>query len=189
MTWTKIGDEFSDAARDLTDAAYRTHTEALLWSNRRLMDLVIPKRDLKRFAETADPDTAAKELIETGWWQDCGDEWWIGCRFADCQLERSVVERKREQSAVTTRRHRLHKAGDHSLCNPSRCDSAGDASPDVSPGTGRDGSGTGKDAKKEEPYAHARESCAVTGCDQPPRKSCLTCFEHAQQEFELRRTA
>ena len=73
MTWTKLGEEFSDAARDLSDAAFRTHIEALMWSNRRGLDLQVPKRDLKRFAETDDPDTAVKALVAAGWWQDCGD--------------------------------------------------------------------------------------------------------------------
>ena len=108
MTWTKLGDEFSDEARDLSDAAYRTHVDALCWSNRRQLDLVIPKRDLRRFGETGDPDTAAKELVHGGWWEAHGDAWWIGLRFADWQIESAVVVRKREQSATTTRRSRMH---------------------------------------------------------------------------------
>lgn len=157
MTWTKLGDEFSDEARDLSDAAYRTHVDALCWSNRRLLDLVIPKRDLRRFGETADPDTAAKELVHGGWWEDRGDAWWIGLRFADWQQESAVVTHKREQSAVTSRRSRMHKAGDHSLCLSKHCTAAGDtsqpASPDLSPGTGRDGSvrGSSKSSSRAAP--------------------------------------
>jgi len=58
MTWTKLGDEFSDAAAGLSSAAFRTHVEALCWSNRRLLDLIIPKASLKRFAE--DPNAQAR---------------------------------------------------------------------------------------------------------------------------------
>lgn len=153
MTWTKLGDEFSDETQDLSDAAFRTHVEALCWSNRRLLDLLIPKRSLKRFAETEDPETAAKELVEAGWWQDTGDAWFIGCRFAEWQLERTVIEHRRTKSAETSRRHRLHKAGDHSLCSPDRCPDLRDVSREksrhVSPGTGRDGSGRVREALEE----------------------------------------
>lgn len=38
MTWTKLGDEFADECWTLTDAAFRLHTEGLLWSNRMLTD-------------------------------------------------------------------------------------------------------------------------------------------------------
>jgi hypothetical protein len=149
MTWTKLGEEWSDVARDLSDAAYRTHVDALCWSNRRGLDLLVPKRDLKRFAETDDPDTAVKELGHAGWWEDRGDAWWVGAHFPDWQLESSVVAKRREQSAVTTRRSRLHHIGDHSMCLPKNCPSlrggdasqtrSHDASPERSPGTVRNG--------------------------------------------------
>jgi hypothetical protein len=29
--WTKLGDEFGDATWNLSDAAFRTHVEALMW--------------------------------------------------------------------------------------------------------------------------------------------------------------
>lgn len=117
MTWVKLGDEFSEAARDLSDSAVRTHVEGLIWSARRLLDLTIPKRDVRRFAETVDADTAVEELVTAGWWQDLGDAgWYIGCRFADWQQERAVVEHRRAEAALRQRRSRLHRAGDHSLC-------------------------------------------------------------------------
>lgn len=147
MSWTKLGDEFSDEAQDLSSDAFRTHVEALLWSNRRLLDLVIPKRDLKRFAESPDPGAAAEELVAAGWWQDAVDSWYVGVHFAEWQQESVVIEHKRKTSAMTTRRNRLHKAGDHSICRPEHCKVAHDrdASPPTSraqsPGTGRDGTG------------------------------------------------
>jgi len=158
--WTKLGDEWSDAARDLSDAAWRTHVEALGWSNRRGLDLRIPKRDLKRFAETEDPDTAVKELVAADWWRDDGEAWFLGLRFADWQLESSVLEHRREAVATRVRRHRLHEAGDHSECLPRYCPHArnalSDALPDGLhnglPGTGRHGTGrvgTGRSAKHD----------------------------------------
>lgn len=120
MTWCKLGDEWPDAARDLSDAAYRTHTEALCWSARRLLDLIITKRDIPRFAETGDPESAVAELVRTGWWQEIPEGYYIGVRFAEWQLESTVVQARRDSNAIRQRRHRLHKAGDHSLCQ--NCD-------------------------------------------------------------------
>jgi hypothetical protein len=131
MTWTKLGDEFTDEAAPLSDAAFRTHVEALCWSNRRLLDLVIPKTALRKFAETIDPAQAVKELVETGWWQDTGDAWWIGVHFAEWQRDRVQVEHLRQRKAQDQRRKRRHDLDDHSLCLPGRCKAL---SPGESPG-------------------------------------------------------
>lgn len=121
MTWTKFGDEHSDEARDLTDAEYRTHSEALIWSNRRLLDFRVPKRDLRRLAESPDAEQAVKGLIAKGWWAEDGDCWFVGLVHPEWQLERVVVLKRREASALRQRRSRLHRIGDHSLCMPEHC--------------------------------------------------------------------
>ncbi len=121
MTWTKLGDEFSDEARDLTDAEHRTHVDALGWSNRRGLDLLIPKRDLRKFGESPSAAEAADGLVAKGWWADRGEYWYIGLRFPEWQLERAVITKRREASALRMRRSRLHKAGDHSLCLAENC--------------------------------------------------------------------
>lgn len=142
--WTKLGDEFPDEARDLSDAAYRTLTEAWCWSNRRLLDLTIDKRDLKRFAETANPEAAVEELVDMGWWQDLGDgRWFIGCRFSEWQRDRSQVEHRREQLAQAQKRRRRHLVGDHSLCLNCKAsdESTVDATDDYGDDPGRDGTG------------------------------------------------
>jgi hypothetical protein len=129
MTWTKLGDEFAAEAAPLSDMAFRTHVEALMWSNHRLLDLVIPKRDLYRFAETAEPDKAAAELVDKEWWEDRGPVWWIGCRFPHWQRDRVQIDAQRKGWAERQRRSRRHKLGDHSLCLndcPSRRDSRRD---------------------------------------------------------------
>ena len=100
MTWTKFGDEFSDDARDLSDAAYRTHTEALMWSNRRGLDLLIPKRGLRRFAESPHADQATEELITKSWWEEREDTWWVGVHHPDWQLESKVVQKRRDDTAL-----------------------------------------------------------------------------------------
>lgn len=117
--WVKLGDEFADAARDLSSPAFRTHVEALLWSGRRGLDLIIPKRDLRRFAEDVDPEKAVVELLELGWWQDLPDDdaWYAGCYFADWQPEAKVVSSRKRANALRVRKNRLHKVDDHSLCD------------------------------------------------------------------------
>lgn len=67
MTWTKLSDDYSDDCWTLSDAAFRLHTEALIWSNRKLLDCVIPKGDLVRFSQRPD---AAEELVAVGWWTE-----------------------------------------------------------------------------------------------------------------------
>ena len=142
MTWTKLGDEFGPEAHDLTDAEFRTHVEALGWSNWRLLDLNVPKRDVLRFAESQDAAAAVEGLAAKGWWKDCGDYWHIGLRFAEWQRERSQVEARRVYLAEAKRRSRKHKAGDHSGCLPSaHCRSTVDATVDVTVVPGRDGTG------------------------------------------------
>lgn len=152
MTWTKLGDEFPAAARDLTSDEFRTHIEALCWSSLRLLDLRIPKRDVRRFAESDDPDQAVKGLADKGWWEDCDDHWHIGVRFPEWQQDRAQVEHRREYVAEAQRRGRAHKRGDHSLCVPGKCphavstvdttvDSTRDSTRDSTCDPGRDGSG------------------------------------------------
>lgn len=136
MMWTKLGVEFSDHARDLTDAEFRTHAEALLWSNRRGLDLHIPKRDHLRFAESPDVIEAITGLVVKGWWEDRGDAWYIGVHFPEWQLEHAVVEKRRNDAALRKRRQRLHQAGEHSLCLDGHCP---DVTRDVGANVTRDG--------------------------------------------------
>ena len=69
MTWTKLSDDFSDDCWTLSDAAFRLHTEGLVWSNRKLLNLRISKDDLRRFAKHPD---AVAELLAVGWWTEDG---------------------------------------------------------------------------------------------------------------------
>jgi hypothetical protein len=121
VTWTKFGDEFADAAWNLSDAAWRTHGEALMWSNRLGLDFEIPKRHIRRFAFSDQAEDAAAELCATGWRKDTGDYWNVGQRFPEWQIEHAVFEQRRADAALRQRRHRLHKAGNHALCLPRNC--------------------------------------------------------------------
>src|SRR5712692_1935425 len=135
MTWTKLGDEFLPESSGLTNGEYRTHIDALMWSSWRMLDLYIPKNDVRRFAGSPDTETDIDGLIVKGWWEDCGDCWYIGVRFAEWQLERSVVEKRRDAAALRKRRQRMHEVGDHSICL--RCTNVTrDMVPDFPPVTG-----------------------------------------------------
>jgi hypothetical protein len=70
MTWTKLGDEYGDQAWKLSDAAFRLHTEALVWSNRRHLDGRLDKDEMRLWAKRPE---AAELLVTEGWWTDEGD--------------------------------------------------------------------------------------------------------------------
>lgn len=121
MSWTKLGDEFAFESEDLSDAAMRTHIDALIYSNTRLRDFLVPKKALVRFANSDLRITAAAELVAAGWWEDRGEEWFIGCRFPEWQRERAEVEHRRAYLREAQMRSRRHRRGDHSTCLPSTC--------------------------------------------------------------------
>ena len=66
MTWLKLPDDFDDRCDDLSDAAYRTHVNALLYVMRRELGSRFPKRMLRRIAQTADPGVAVTSWLHAG---------------------------------------------------------------------------------------------------------------------------
>jgi hypothetical protein len=189
MTWTKLGAEFADAAAELSDAAFRTHIEALTYSNRRLLDLVIRKRELRRFAETTDPDSAAAELVTAGWWQDIGEAWFIGVHFADWQRDKVQVVNRRQQNAEAQRRSRRHKLGDHELClessacrkeapSPSSADSSRESPPDPERNRTEQNSFEGEhDEEVSEPTDAAAPAPVLAQLPLPAWTECTGCRE------------
>jgi hypothetical protein len=107
MTWTKLGNELLPEINGMSDAAALLHIKALMWSNWRLLDLMIPRKDLPMFGTptSATLTDAINELVEGGWWQQ----------------DKAQVEHRRAQLALAQRRKRLHDIGDHRLCLSSRC--------------------------------------------------------------------
>ncbi len=144
MTWTKLGDEFGPESAELTDGEFRTHVEALVYSNWRLLDLYVPKAEVRRFAGSSTAEADIAGLVAKGWWQDAGQEWNIGLKFPDWQRDRKQVVSRREYLAEAQRRKRAHDADDHSRCLPAaRCrrPSTVDATVDTTVDPGRDGTG------------------------------------------------
>jgi hypothetical protein len=161
MGFAFLGAEMVYEGADLSDSAWRTHGEALVWSRQRLLDLAIPKRDLPRFAYSANAEAAAAELVLRGWWEDRGDYWYL--KFHDeWQHTRDQVERRRDADRVKHSRHRKHEKGDHSECLSGRCKalSPGDT-PGDTPGVSRE--------EQRRAETHLRNDHAGTMTDEQKR--------------------
>jgi hypothetical protein len=196
MTWTKLGDEHGDEAWQLSDAAWRTHVEALLWSARLGLDLQVPKRHLPRFAFSERAADGAAELCATGWWADDGDTWDIGLHRPEWQLESVVIEHRRQGDAVRQRRSRLHKAGQHDLCLPAHCpeavtrDGMRDATRDPGRvGSGRYGTGNPHQQEREEDTSAEPADLVLwpvpdkcSGCDGPLDRDMTAAGERAHPD-------
>lgn len=100
MTWTRLSDDYSDDCWQLSDAAWRLHTEGLIWSNRKLLNLRLAKDELRLWAKRPE---AAAELVDTGWWTDDGEHYVI--RHHGCyQRDREAVLRQQEANRQNGRR-------------------------------------------------------------------------------------
>jgi hypothetical protein len=137
VTWAKLSDSFGDEVAGLSDAAFRTHVEALLWAMRRETDGHLAERDVRRFAETADPAAAVQELLAHGLWaREQGG--YVVLHHMEHQPEREVIAARRAAAAERQSRKRRKDAG---LEVPaSRRESRRDDPRDP----GRDGPGTGQ---------------------------------------------
>ena len=169
MVWVKKSDDFSDecAAVSLSDAAYRTHDEGLLWVMRRETGARFPKRELRRFAETADPETAVRELIDCGFWRDHGDSYEV-VHHMQHQVEPEVIAARRANDAERQRRVRRKLAGLGKSQGDSHRDVQRDSHRDVQrdhprdpglDGAGLDGAGKAAPTESETSVTEV-----VTGC-------------------------
>lgn len=100
MTWTKLSDDFADDCWTLSDEAFRLHVEGLTWSNRKLLDLRVPKADVRRFAKHPE---ALPELVAVGWWTDDGDHYVIR-HHATYQRTREDVVKQQEANTANGRK-------------------------------------------------------------------------------------
>lgn len=115
MTWTKLSDAFGDECASLSDAAFRTHVEALLWIMRRETGGVISDRDVLRFAETENPDEAIAELIACGFWtrstrRTRGVTYHV-MHHMEHQDDPELTRVRREKAAERSRNWRRKRAG------------------------------------------------------------------------------
>jgi len=96
VTWTKLGDEFPDECWELSDAAYRLHTEGLCWSNLKGTDGRLLKSEMRRWAKRPE---AAAELVNVGWWEDHGEAFQLVHHLAAQRTAASI----RNQSNANSR--------------------------------------------------------------------------------------
>ena len=140
MTWTKLSDDYSDDCWTLSDAAFRLHTEALVWSNRKLLDCVIPADDLRRFAKNPE---AAPELVNVGWWVLTDDGFYVIRHHATYQRTREAVLNQQSTNATNgAKGGRPRKPGRerHGTPPPSETESLSESETETD-GTGRDWTG------------------------------------------------
>ena len=156
MTWTKLSDDYTDQCAQLSDAAFRTHTEGLVWVMRRETGGYLSRRDVLRLAESKHAEMAVTELVSVGWWTIENDGYRI-VHHMEHQPEPDLIERRRELTAERVRKHRRKKAGlppTHDVTH------ARNALPNALPGSGR--VGTGKTPAtadlRDEDIAHDRDA-------------------------------
>lgn len=173
MTWVKTGTEFPDDAADagLSDAAYRTHHEALTWLYRvERDDMRVPKHLVRRFAGSSDYGPATEELVATGFWSDDGTSWVVEhhAEVLRQSLAAQVKHRAQERERQARKRAAAAAKADRDAANV-------DSNPESNVGTNvaetlsvRHSPHVGGYASKaldetEDAHAHAREDFCVCG--------------------------
>jgi hypothetical protein len=117
MTYTKLGAEFSDDAAnaDLSDAAFRTHVEAIQWLfTVERMDCHVPARLVRRFAGSPHGEMAVTELVNLGWWR-VEQQGYDVIHHADVVRGGIVAQQKkreRDKKAQQSHRDRQSKGSD-----------------------------------------------------------------------------
>jgi hypothetical protein len=109
MTWLKKSDDYADHCEDLSDAAYRTLDEALLYVMRRETGPRFPKHKLRKFATSRGRKRAAAELVTGGFWLDHGDDYEV-LYHMEHQPEHELLAKKRSNASERTRQWRRRQA-------------------------------------------------------------------------------
>lgn len=137
MTLIQLPREAFDENHRLSDAAWRTFTEACSWSTNRQLDGRIPINEVRRFANTPDPAAAIVELIDKEWIFERGDHYELG-EHGKLLLTREQQERRREKwrEKQRRRRQRATTTGASHLTSPQtvREDSPGGLPPPLTVG-------------------------------------------------------
>jgi hypothetical protein len=114
VTYAKFGAEFPErlAADSMSDAAFRTHAEAIMWVYHvEAWDLRVPKHMLRRITTSIDWETAVKDLVAAGYWADGGNAWVIRHhrQVIVASLTAQAAKRERDRKAQAARRARLQE--------------------------------------------------------------------------------
>jgi hypothetical protein len=166
--WLKLTDDFLVRAAEagLSDAAVRTHIDALCSILAREKGPVLTRRDLRRFLESEDADRAVAELLAVGWWvrQDDGTVR-VAENMAD-QPEPEVIAKRREATADRKRRERVRRAGLDIDPETGEIVSRRDVPRDGTRDPGR--GGTGRDESGESTYETEDEGDEAAASDDEP---------------------
>lgn len=112
MTWAKFGAEYRDecAEAGLSDAAFRTHSEALMYLyGVESADMRIQRRLVRKWAGSEDYERAISELVARGWWVVDGDGWrvvhhaLVFRQSLAAQQKKRDTERNRQRTKRQTR--------------------------------------------------------------------------------------
>lgn len=162
MTWTKLSDDYPDDTWTLSDAAYRLHTDGLVWSNRKLLDLFIAAEDLPRCSKRPE---AVAELVAAGFWREHGD----GCLI----VHHGLYQRTREQVVKRQEANRRNGAKGGRPVKPTESDVDVSETQSVSESVSespphRDRTGQDRTSpRKSVTDAHTRERSLPIPCDWP----------------------
>jgi hypothetical protein len=115
VTWTKTGAEFPDDAYhvELSDAAYRTHHEAVTYLYKiERTDCYIRTDEVRRFAGSPHAEMAVTDLVNVGWWRVKGQGYEV-VHHGDV-IRASIVtqQKKRAASKATSKRYRAAKSAE-----------------------------------------------------------------------------
>lgn len=136
MTWTKLSDDFADEAWTLSDAGFRLLVEMLNWSNRKLLDLKIPKDELRRFAKCPE---AIQELVAGDWVREETDHFLILFHGRYQPLREQVIALQKRNQENGRKGGRPPKAGRERAPETQNRTQMGSQLETHGDGTGRDG--------------------------------------------------
>jgi hypothetical protein len=114
MTWPKFGTEFPDdcAEADLSDAAYRTHAEAIIYLyGQENFALTVKKSTMRRWAGSKHAEQAAAELVAKGFWRDGAAQWTVVHHANVIRQSLAAQQLKRERDKKAQEKFR-NKASD-----------------------------------------------------------------------------
>lgn len=135
MTWTKTGVEFPDDCANvgLSDAAYRTHHEAISWLFKvERTDCLIPKRLVRRVLGSDHAEEAVSILVALHWWIDRGDTYEISEHSDDVRSGIVAQQKKRERDKNAQAAARDRAAKEKVQGTSSQLEPGADPSADVS---------------------------------------------------------
>jgi hypothetical protein len=170
MTWTKLGSEYSNNLFNdgLSDAAYRTHSEAIQWVyDNELTDCRFAKNCLQRFAGSERRGDAAEELIRAEYWRDDGSHYVLLHHAEVIRQSLAAQQAKRDGDRARQQRHRTKKTT-------------------ITPGVTRDITDDDAETQTDKQPTSRDEGVEVSAtcirCGGPSRRGCSTCWNHAEME-------